>query len=352
MSDTTHLLLGGKIEAAPHRRGLSIALPFILVAIIVAARLLFPNKMTFLVELSIFAVYAMGNNILMGYLGYVSFGQPFYLSCGAYTAALFLAYLGHDPLLAIALSLATGLALGLIFGPIFMRLRSSYFTLINAALCALGVFMINKVLIDITNGDDGLWYRTRMTATPLLDIRFPKAFFIFVMAVLLATLLLYRQLDRSALGAAFRAVRSNERKAQFLGFNTFRMKVLGFTLAAVMSTFAGALFAINFGFVNPNLGETNRAIEVIVGTLLGGVGSLYGPLFGAAAFIGIKDIVSNFVSRWELIVGIITMLVLFRFNEGIWGFVLQMGTWIGGRGARAAAAAGKRGRGAAAKAEG
>jgi branched-chain amino acid transport system permease protein len=323
---------------APHRRGRSLALPFVFVAIIIIARFLFPSKMTFLVELSIFAIYAMGNNVLMGYLGYVSFGQPFYLSCGAYTAALYLAYLGNNPLLAIALSLVTGLALGALFGPIFMRLRSSYFTLINAALCALGVFMINKVLIDITNGDDGLWYRTRMVVTPLLDVRRPKEFFFFAMIMLLLTLLLYRQMDRSALGAAFRAVRSNERKAQFLGFNPFRMKLLGFTLAAVMSTFAGALFAINFGFVNPNLGENNRAIEVIVGTLLGGVGSLYGPLFGAAAFIGIKDIVSNFVSRWELIVGIITMIVLFRFNEGLWGFVMHVGRWIAGLGSRRRAA--------------
>lgn len=324
---------------APHRRGRSLALPFVFVAIIIAARFLFPSKMTFLVELSIFAIYAMGNNVLMGYLGYVSFGQPFYLSCGAYTAALYLAYLGNNPLLAIALSLVTGLMLGLLFGPIFMRLRSSYFTLINAALCALGVFMINKVLIDITNGDDGLWYRTRMVATPLLDVRRPKEFFFFAMLMLLLTLLLYRQMDRSALGAAFRAVRSNERKAQFLGFNPFRMKLLGFTLAVVMSTFAGALFAINFGFVNPNLGENNRAIEVIVGTLLGGVGSLYGPLFGAAAFIGIKDIVSNFVSRWELIVGIITMIVLFRFNEGLWGFVMHAARWIARLGSRGSAAA-------------
>lgn len=342
MSKTATRLRPARDLTAPHRRGRSILLPFVFVAIILVARFLFPSKMTFLVELSIFAIYAMGNNILMGYLGYVSFGQPFYLSCGAYTAALYLAYLGSSPLLAIALSLVTGLVLGLLFGPTFMRLRSSYFTLINAALCALGLFMINKVLIDITNGDDGLWYRTRMVATPLLDVRRPKEFFFFALIMLLATLLLYRQMDRSALGAAFRAVRSNERKAQFLGFNPFRMKVLGFTITVIMSAFAGALFAINFGFVNPNLGENNRAIEVIVATLLGGVGSLYGPLFGAAAFIGIKDIVSNFVSRWELIVGIITMIVLFRFNEGFWGFVLHAAGWIkrlGGRG-RAEAKAG------------
>jgi branched-chain amino acid transport system permease protein len=331
MSDGVSLQRGGRIQLAGHRRGLSVLLPVVFALLIIVARFLFPNKMTFLVEVSIWSIYIMGNNILMGYLGYVSFGQPFYLSCGAYTAALYLAYLGHNPLIAIALSIVTGLVLGFIFGLTFLRLRSSYFTLINAALCAMGVFLFEKLLIDVTNGNDGLWYRTRMVATPLLDIRLPKNYFFFVIAVLLAVLLLYRQMDRSALGAVFRATRANERKVQFLGINTFRVKLLGFTLATVMSSFAGALFAVNFGFVNPNLGENSRAIEVIVATLLGGVGSLYGPLFGALGFLGIKDIVSNFVSRWELIVGIVTMLVLFRFNEGIWGFILNVGEAIRSR---------------------
>lgn len=317
-----------RFALAPHRKGLSLVFPFLFVALLVAARFLFPNKMTFLVEVSIYAIYAMGNNILMGYMGYISFGQPFYLSCGAYTAALYLAYIGHNPLVALALALVTGVVLGVVFGAAFMRLRSSYFTLINASLCAMGVFLFSRLLIGVTNGDDGLWYRSRMVALPLLDIRYPKNFFIFIMATLLIVLLLYRQLHRSALGAAFRTIGSNERKLQFLGYNPFRLKVLGFVICTMMASFSGALFAINFGFVNPNLGENSRAIEVVVTTLLGGVGSLYGPLFGALGFLGIKDIVSNFVSRWELIVGIITMLVLFRFNEGLWGFVLNAGTWI------------------------
>jgi len=298
------------------------------VATLVVARFLVPNKMTFLVEVSIFSIYAMGNNILMGYMGYISFGQPFYLSCGAYSAALYLAYLGHNPLIAIVMALLVGLVLGIVFGSAFMRLRSSYFTMINASLCAMGIFLFSRLLIKITNGDDGLWYRTRMTALPFLDIRYPKNFFVFVMGLLLVVLLLYRQLAKSALGAAFRSIRSNERKLQFLGYNPFSLKVLGFTLSTIMCTLAGSLFAINFGFVNPALGDNSRAIEVVVATLLGGVGSLYGPIFGALGFLGIKDIVSNFVSRWELIVGIITLLVLFRFNEGIWGFVLNAGKWI------------------------
>ena len=180
MKQTTTVSLGRGIPTAPHRRGLSVLLPFVFVAVIIAARFVFPSKMTFMLEVSIFAIYAMGNNVLMGYLGYISFGQPFYLSCGAYTAGLYLAYLGHNPLVAIALSLVTGLILGLVFGPTFLRLRSSYFTLINASLCAMGVFLFEKLLIDVTNGNDGLWYRARMVATPLLDLRRPRSFFFFV----------------------------------------------------------------------------------------------------------------------------------------------------------------------------
>lgn len=327
------------LEPAPHRSDESIWFPIAFVALLVVSRFIFPGKMTFFIEVSIFSIYVMGNNILMGYLGYVSFGQPFYLSAGAYTAAIYLAHIGNNIFVALLLSIVTGILMGVIFGPSFIRLRSSYFTLINAALCAMGVFLFEKILINITNGNDGLWYRSNMNPTPLLDIRSTRNFFIFVMIVLFIVLLLYRQMDRSALGAMFRATRSNERKIRFIGFNTFRIRLLGFTLAVVMSSFAGALFAINFGFVNPNLGETSRAVEVIVATLIGGVGSVYGPLFGALGFLGIKDIVSTFVSRWELIVGIVTLIVLFKFSSGIWGvvsLVLKKINTRAGRGTRTA----------------
>ncbi len=306
-------------------------LPILFVALLIAARFAFPNKMTFFIEVAIFSIYVMGNNVLMGYLGYTSFGQPFYLSCGAYTGAIYFAYFGSSPLMALLLSIATGLAISLILGPSFIRLRGNYFTLVNAALAAIGVFMFERLLIDITNGNDGLWYRSNMAATPLLDIRLPKNFFFFVMLMLLIILYLYRQMDRSSVGAVFKATKIADRKMQFLGYSTFRIRWTGFAIATVMSTFAGALFSINFGFVNPNLGENSRAIEVLVATLIGGVGSVYGPLFGALGFLGIKDIVSNFIARWELVVGIITLFVLFRFQQGIWGFLEDIGRWITAR---------------------
>ena len=293
--------------------------PVILIALLVAARYIFPNKIAFMINLMIFTIYVMGNNILYGYLGMVSFGQPFYMGVGAYCTAIYIAYLGVNPLTGILMGIIGGLIIGVVLGPFFIRLRGDYFALINAATCAIGYFTIEKVLLPITRGEDGLWYRARMAKLPLLDIRMPWNFFIFTLGVLLIVLLLYSYMDRSVLGISFRAIKVNERKMKFLGYDTFGIRWIGFTLASMLSALAGSLHAINLGFVNPSLAEPARAAEVLVATLIGGSGTVYGPFFGALAFLGINDLVNEYISRWELVVGVMTLLVLFWFSKGIWG---------------------------------
>lgn len=293
--------------------------PLLLMAGLIVARILIPTKMNFITEISIFTIYVMGCNLLYGYLGMVSFGQPFYLSIGAYSAAIYLAYLGHNPLVSILAGLVMGLVIGLILGPFFVRLRGDYFALVNAAICAIGLFIFEKLLLPITRGDDGLWYRARMSATPLLDIRQPANFFFFVMIVFAIVLILFRYMDQSVLGVSFRAVKVNERKMRFLGYSAFKIKWIGFILASMLSGLAGALYAVNFGFVNPHLGTPHRSAEVLVATLIGGAGTVYGPFFGSFAFIGIRDVVSRYITRWEFCVGVLTLIVLFKFGKGIWG---------------------------------
>ena len=172
--------------------------------------------MTFIIELAVFSIYVMGNNVLYGYLGMVSFGQPFYLGVGAYTSAIYLAHIGTNPIVSLILALVMGVVIGLIFGPVFIRLRGDYFALINAALCAIGLFTVEKLLLPITRGDDGLWYRSRMAEMPFLDIRVPENFFYFALLVLFIALVLYRFMDRSVMGVSFRAIKVNERKMKFL----------------------------------------------------------------------------------------------------------------------------------------
>ena len=293
--------------------------PLLLVVSLIVSRILIPTKMNFITEISIFTIYVMGCNVLYGYLGMVSFGQPFYLSVGAYAAAIYLAYLGNNPLISILSGIFIGFMIGLILGPFFVRLRGDYFALVNAATCAIGLFVFEKLLLPITRGDDGLWYRARMSAVPFLDIRQPANFFFFVMITLAIVLILFRFMDQSVLGISFRAVKVNERKMRFLGYSAFKIKWIGFILASMLSGLAGALYAVNFGFVNPNLGTPHRAAEVLVATLLGGAGTVYGPFFGSLAFIGIRDVVSKYIARWEFFVGVLTLIVLFKFGKGIWG---------------------------------
>lgn len=302
--------------------------PFVLIILVVIARYLFPSKMTFLFEISTFAIYIMANDILYGYMGMVSFGQPFYLGVGAYSAALYLAHVGHNPLIAMVLAILGGLVTGALLGPAFIRLRGDYYALINAATCAMGLFMVEKVMLPITRGDDGLWYRSRMHETPLLDLRHPNDVFWFTMIILVIVLILYTWLDRSTLGACFRAIKVNESKMKFLGYDTFKIRWIGYTLMCVLAALAGSLYAINYGFVNPSISEPARAAEVLVATLLGGPGSVYGPFFGTVAFLGLKDLVSAFITRWELGVGIFTIIVCFYFKGGVWGTIQIIGAKI------------------------
>lgn len=305
--------------------------PLILVALLVIARYLFPSKMTFLWEVSTFGIYILANDILYGYMGMVSFGQPFYLGIGAYAAAIYLAHIGHNIYIAISMAILAGLMTGLILGPAFIRLRGDYYALINAATCAMGLFMVEKVMYPITNGDDGLWYRSSMHETPFLNLKMPGDVFWFTMIVLGLVMVFYTWLDQSTLGAAFRGMKASENKMKFLGYDTFKLRWLGYTMMCVFAALAGSLYAINYGFVNPSISEPSRAAEVLVATLIGGPGSVYGPFFGTIAFLGFKDIISAVMTRWELAVGILTILVCFYFEGGVWGTIQTIGAKIKAR---------------------
>ena len=133
----------------------------------------------FIIEVLIFSIYTMGCNFLLGRVGFISFGQPAYLAAGAYGTAFYLFYFGTNPYLGILVGIASGLAVAAIVGPLFVRLRSDYFALVNLALTVIIYYLMQKVLAGVTKGDNGLWFLTRMTSTPLLDIATPKGFFIF-----------------------------------------------------------------------------------------------------------------------------------------------------------------------------
>jgi branched-chain amino acid transport system permease protein len=270
-------------------------------------------------EIIIFSIYVMGCSFLLGRVGFISFGQPAYLATGAYATAFYLFYFGTNPYIGILIGMAGGLLMALIVGPLFVRLRSDYFALVNLALAVILYYMMQKVLAPITQGDNGLWFLANMKSTPILDITKPKEFYIFAFLVGLAVWAFYKYLNDTLYGACCLASKVNEDKVQFLGYSNFKIRFLGFIIANVTTALAGSMYAIYLGFVSPEMTSAHRTADPVVVTILGGVGTLYGPLVGAVAFTGMKDLISNLIGNWELFIGFLLVFIMLAGEKGIWG---------------------------------
>lgn len=269
-------------------------------------------------EIIIFSIYTMGCNFLLGRVGFISFGQPAYLAVGAYATAFYLYYFGTNPYIGILVGLLAGVVVSVIVGPFFVRLRSDYFALVNLALAVIVFYLMEKILAGITHGDNGLWFLTRMSSTPVLDLTKPSQFFIFSFLVALALWAFYKYLDDSIYGACCLATKINEDKLKFLGYSNFNIRWLAFIIANTTTALAGALYGVYFGFVSPEITSPARAADPVVVTILGGVGTLYGPIVGAIAYTGMKDLISGYIANWELFIGLLLVFIMLAGEKGIW----------------------------------
>ena len=286
-------------------------------ALLALSRLFLP--LPFVIEVVIFAIYTMGCNFLLGRVGFISFGQPAYLAAGAYGTAFYLFYFGTNPYVGLLIGVLSGLALSALVGPLFVRLRSDYFALVNLALAVIIYYLMQKVLADITKGDNGLWFLTNISSTPILDLGKPNHFFIFSFIVAIAVWAFYKYLDESLFGACCLATKLNEDKVQFLGYSNFRIRLAAFIIANTTTGLAGAMYAVYLGSVSPEITSPARVADPVVVTILGGTGTLYGPLVGAFAYTGMKDFISDKVGNWELFIGFLLVLIMLAGERGIWG---------------------------------
>jgi len=270
-------------------------------------------------EIIIFSIYTMGCSFLLGRVGFISFGQPAYLATGAYATAFYLFYFGTNPYIGILIGILAGLLMSLIVGPLFVRLRSDYFALVNLALAVIIFYMMQKVLAKITHGDNGLWFLTNIASTPVLDLTKPNHFYIFAFLVALAIWAFYKYLNDTLFGACCLASKINEDKVKFLGYSNFKIRLTAFVIANTTTALAGSMYAVYLGFVSPEMTSAGRAADPIVVTILGGVGTLYGPIVGAIAYTGMKDLISGLIGNWELFIGFLLVFIMLAGEKGIWG---------------------------------
>lgn len=277
----------------------------------------------------IYGLFAMAYNISLGQTGIITFGHAAFFGLGAYGAAIPLAHLGIPPWLALA-TIIVGVMLsavgGAIFGLIALQRRGTYLALITLALAQLVYFLFYQ-WEAVTGGDNGLYGITTpelgIPGVFSIPINSPELYFIFTVLIFgVAAVVLYRLLH-SNFGRALAAVRDNEQRARYMGYNVDRLRLGSFTISAAFSGLAGALYTFHLNFVG--LGTLNWVLsgEVNFFVILGGVHTFGGPVIGAGLYYVIKDALSVQTELWEIPVGLIFIAIVLFFPEGIVGTIKE-----------------------------
>jgi branched-chain amino acid transport system permease protein len=269
-------------------------------------------------DFMIFCIFVLAYDLIYGYMGRLSFGHMLYLGVGAYAAALSAAHLSGNPLLALLVALAAGGAVGLLLGPIIVRTTGACFALINLAFNQVGFFLALIALAGWTGGEDGM----AAFYDPVWGVDFGnrQVMFFFTLFCLLAVVYLVRRLTSSPFGILLRTIKENETRAKFLGYNTFLYKLLAFVLSTSLAAFAGALTMLNYNYATPSFIDPTRNVEVIFACLIGGAGNVYGALAGGVSYMIISNYLPNYIQRWEMFLGIALLVLVFKFQAGLWGY--------------------------------
>lgn len=277
-----------------------------------------------LTDFVIFCIFVMAYDLLYGYMGRLSFGHMLYFGAGAYAAALSAQYLTASLPLVLLLAIAAGALIGLALGPVVVRATSSWFALMNMALNQVGYFLALTAFARYTGGEDGL----SLSLDPLgpWNPADPKVVFVLALVMLLAVFWVVKRLTGSTFGALLRGIKENEVRMRFLGYDTYRYKWLAFVLSTAISGLAGALAAVNFGYVTPSLIDPQRNIEVIFAALIGGPGTLYGAILGGTLFMTVSNYLASYITRWELFLGLALLILVFRLPKGLGPYLTSLGS--------------------------
>ncbi len=285
-------------------------------------------QISILTELFIFGLFALSLDLIMGYTGMVSFGHAAYFGLGAYGSALLLIHFAVPvPLALVGGALLAG-AVALPVGYLSTRATGIYFAMLTLAFAQL-LYTIAYKWRDLTGGSDGiagvpkttLWWGGPSLASP-------TAYYYLVAGTLVLSLLVCRGLVRSPFGRALQAIRENERKFSVLGQDPRRFKLTVFVIAAVFAGLAGALFAPFRGFASPEVMFWVLSGQALMMVIIGGLGTLVGPVLGAMVFMLIQEVLSSYTEQWMLFTGAIFVLMVIFLPGGLFGAVR---TWLEGR---------------------
>jgi branched-chain amino acid transport system permease protein len=292
-------------------------------------------------QICLLSVAAIAFNLLLGYAGMLSYGHAMFYGGGGYIAAILLlrAMPAHPNLwLAVIGATAVTALLALLIGAFTVRLYGIYFALVTLAFAQMVFFFVEQAR-DWTNGDDGLqsipnpllpvgpWGIDLTTGFPAVDLgpfgnlSDVKLWYVFAALVLLGVLVFVRVLNRSQFGEVLGAIRENEERSVFVGFNAAAYRLAAFAISGALTGMAGALRACYDGTVAVESLSIDRSGSLVIYTVVGGVQTLLGPVFGTAIIVYLENVLSGKTQSWQLVEGLIFVAVIVFLPNGLVGTI-------------------------------
>ncbi len=287
----------------------------IMVALIIACPyVLYP---VFLMRVLCIALFACAFNLMIGYVGLLSFGHAAFFGMGAYIAAWTMKFWHVDAAIAILLGGAAGAVLGLCLGYLAIRRSGIYFAMITLALAQMVYFFC--VQAPFTGGEDGIQRVPRGHLFGVLNLSNDMTMYWVVAAIFLAGFLLIHRIIHSPFGQVLKAIRENEPRAISLGYQTNHYKLIAFILSCTLSGVAGGTKALVFGIATLTDVHYSTSGEVVLTTLVGGLGTIFGPVMGAAVVTAMENYLAEFGAWVTVTQGAIFVLCVLAFRRGIIG---------------------------------
>ncbi len=276
----------------------------------------------FLMKLMCFALFAFAFNLLLGYVGLLSFGHAAFFGMAAYISAHTIKVWGVTPEVGIILGTVVAGLLGLVFGALAIRQQGIYFAMITLALAQMVYFF--AVQAEFTHGEDGIQGVPRGHLFGLIDLSQTMNMYYFVMAVFVFGFFVIYRAIHSPFGQILKAVRENESRVISLGYNVSALKVGAFTLSAALAGLAGATKAVVFQTATLTDVHWTMSGEVVLMTLLGGMGTVLGPLVGAGIIVTLQDYLAG-VGAWvTVIIGATFVVCVLTFRRGVVGELARL----------------------------
>ncbi|MFA6264574.1 MAG: branched-chain amino acid ABC transporter permease [Pseudolabrys sp.] len=285
--------------------------------------------LTLFTRIVILALAAVSLNLILGFGGMMSFGHAVYLGIGGYAVGMLAKEGIFSGFIQWPVAILASALFALVIGALSLRTRGVYFIMITLAFAQMAYYIVSG--IARYGGDDGLTIYKRSEFIDALNLSNKTQFYYVCLVILFASIYLVYRLINSRFGMVLQGTRSNDVRMRAIGFSTYRYKLTAFVIAGVLCGLSGALLANQADFISPSVMYWTRSGDLIIMVVLGGMGTVAGPVMGAIALLVLEEVLSGFTEYWQIILGPLLLLVVLFARGGIDGLLSALDGRFGAR---------------------